>query len=70
MEPWYDWCMVEWGDDSYDLDIDDMSTEHEITSLPAKILCFLSFGDGEEKVVIHSCKYQQIKDRNTNVTEQ
>ena len=72
--PWYNWCMVEWGDDPKHSNGDDMNlnVNNNITihSVPAKILCFYTVGDGVAKALVHSCHYQSTNDINTATTEQ
>lgn len=62
--------MVEWGDNSDYSDVDTLVDQNQVTSVPAKILCFYSYQDGSERALIHSCKYQTNHDINTKITEQ
>ena len=72
--PWYNWCMVEWGDDPEHSNGNDMNlnvnNNFTIHSVPAKILCFYTVGDGVAKALVHSCHYQSTNDINTATTEQ
>jgi len=68
--PWYDWCMVGWGDESNQSDIDDIHNSATIHSVPAKIFCFYTLADGLERALVHSCHYQGSNNRNSSITEE
>ena len=49
--PYYDWAYVQWNLDNNDTD------EDTVTSIIARIMCFIRHPDGTLMAIIHSCDY-------------